>query len=125
MSGPPLTHHPLCNVKLSLVNPLHGCTCELAERLEAALKEAREERDKAIDAWDKASDEREELRASLASFTEGARQIAQFAQHKVDCAIEHWIDVGSVFQQPKPTCTCGLAEAILALGTKTDPSQPL
>lgn len=33
-----IRHHVLCNLQLSLVNPLRGCTCGLAERLQARIE---------------------------------------------------------------------------------------
>ena len=113
-------------------------------RLEAALKEAREERDR----WKKICDEgafdhatlkylghtaipnltlrllkerADKAEASLASYAEGARQIAQFTRHKSGC-LRFMVVNNKRVLAPEGAyghdCTCGLAEAILALGTK-------
>ena len=89
--------------------------------------------------------EREKAEASLATYVEGAHQIAKFAQHKPEClkhqaticACGHDAAVHTSHRKPLDfcetadgcscrkftkdkaagICTCGLAEAILALGT--------
>ena len=128
---------------------------ELAGKLiavEAALKEAREALGKMIVTSNhnaavavSESERANRLDASLASSAEGARQIAQFAQHKWMCAAinqsmrpkcDYCCSTGyvpsdddDVFGQDKcpvcghvestpGPCTCGLAEAIIAIGTK-------
>ena len=112
----------------------HSALRERAERAEAALKEAREEREKAQASAEAshgvyviARARYEKAEASLTSYTEAAHQIAKFAQHKPECEGRRvrctYCERQFIHDQCNGfdiACTCGLAEAILALGTKHD-----
>jgi hypothetical protein len=64
------------------------------------------------------------LRSMLASSpperSEGSPTLADYAQHRANCALQRWIDRGSVV--PRPQCSCGLVGLLNRLVLPPEPS---
>jgi hypothetical protein len=52
--------------------------------------------------------------------SEGSPTLADYAQHRANCALQRWIDRGSVV--PRPQCSCGLVGLLNRLALPPEPS---
>jgi hypothetical protein len=52
--------------------------------------------------------------------SEGSPTLADYAQHRANCALQRWIDRGSVV--PRPQCSCGLVGLLNRLVLPPEPS---
>ena len=115
-----LTHYPLCNVRLSVGNPMRGCHCGLAERLLAKAEEQAQQIAGLVEqGFVQHKEGCEKRRGFFGMKSNGCKRCFGSgyipSETCTDCVDCQDVCPECHGRQPETNCTCGLADALARL----------